>query len=131
MRDYESLPDSMPPREIAALFSELLDARPQSVTATLDALHELAERQWHAYQPLDAAIHKRVDAWLIANWDAGSLHFAQVVTTIVGRLGLPESWAKIKSGNHMDAVATEYREFIAEMEQQGDPFDPWSGMPKP
>jgi hypothetical protein len=131
VRDYESLPDSMPPDEIAVLFAELLATPLDSVTQTMDALCQLADRQWHAYQPLDASIHQRVDAWLIANWDSTSLAFAEAASTIVGHLGLPGSWSKIKSGNHANsAVAAEFREFIAEMER-GDPLDPWSGMPRP
>ena len=122
----------MPPDEIAALFTELLDTSTDTVLDTLAALCQLADRQWHAYEPLNAIVHQRIDAWLIANWDSVSLPFAESATSLVGHLGLPESWAKIKSTiNHSDsAIAAEFREFRTEMER-GDPLDPWSGMPKP
>ena len=133
VRDYESLPDSMPPSELADLFDELLNSPCADTIAVLDALCQLADRQWHTYEPLAPPVHQRVDVWLVDNWLATSLPFTEAATSLVGHLGLPRSWAKIQSLATISTdpnIAAELRGFCAEMEG-GDPLDPWSGMPKP
>ena len=133
MRDYESLPDSMAPADLAVLFNELLESPPSDPVAVVNALCQLADRQWHTYEPLSPTLQQRVDAWMIDNWLSTSLPFTVAATSVIGHLGLPRSWAKIQTlaNNRSDPnIASELRNFCAEMER-GDPLDPWSGMPKP
>ena len=122
----------MPPDEIAALFAELLDSQLLDILTMLEALCQLANRQWQAYAPLAIDVQQRVDEWLTVNWDSNSLTFLEAATSLVGLLGLPRSWATIRSSvDHPNAaIAAELRKFCTEMER-GDPLDPWSGMPKP
>jgi hypothetical protein len=133
MRDYESLPDSMAPADLAVLFNELLESPPSDPVVVVNALYQLADRQWHTYDPLSPTLQQRVDAWMMDNWLSSSLPFTVAATSVIGHLGLPRSWANIQTlaNNTSDPdIASELRAFCAEMEC-GDPLDPWSGMPKP
>src|SRR5262245_11658744 len=132
MRDYKLLPDSMTPADLAELFNELLALSPSEPIAVVNALYQLADRQWHTYEPLEPTLQQRVDAWMMDHWLSNSLPFTVAATSVIGHLGLPRSWANIKAlvNNTSDpGIASELRAFCAEMER-GDPLDPWSGMPK-
>jgi hypothetical protein len=129
--DYEALPDSMPPAELASHFDRLLSSDSGYTLTIAAALVELADRQWHTYQPLVPALHQRVDSWLLEHWNANSLEFLDAAMSIVAQLGLPGTWERIQllatTSSHDSEIAKELHDFCVEMEA-GEPMDPWSGM---
>lgn len=130
---YASLPDSMPAEEVADLFIELLDEVERDNTAdrmrVVEALGELSERQWHTYTELAPSIRKRVESWIICNWDIESLPFVEIVTSIVPRLGLVQCVYLFRE-TLKKSLNPKVREVLEEsLAEYGDSIaDPFSGM---
>src|SRR3954470_4378496 len=92
---YADFPDSMTRSETNALFKELL-AIPMAgdegdVIAVLEAMYQLADRQWHTHTLLDRSTRTEVDEWVIRNWDPNSLAKVKIFISIIAHLGLVSS----------------------------------------
>jgi hypothetical protein len=129
--DYEALPDSMPPEELATHFDRVLSSGSGDTHTVANALVELADRQWHTYQCLAPALHQRVDSWLLEHWNANSLQFLDAAMSIVAQLGLPGTWEQLQllatTSSHDAQIARELHDFCVEM-AASEPMDPWAGM---
>ncbi len=62
----------------------------------LEAYSELSDRQWHTYHKLDLDLLRVIDSNLITLWDRDSLESTELVTSIVGALGLQNTYETIK-----------------------------------
>lgn len=89
---YAELPDSMNQESVLALFTELLDFLDAESRwdrdDVVDALYELADRQWHTYSLLNPDLRNRVERWIFENWCVDEVPFVESVTGIVPLLGL-------------------------------------------
>ncbi|MEM6259129.1 MAG: hypothetical protein AAGI37_12515 [Planctomycetota bacterium] len=126
--EIEKLPEGMEAKQVAIFFERALASR--NKTEAFAALYALADRQWHTYERLDSDISARVEAWLIANWDRGSLLDTQMLTSIVAHLGLVTVFMKMKQLVPYLELDTrnEVSSFIDEVGESID--DPYSGMSK-
>jgi len=132
--DLAALPDGMNAEEVEPYFRELLQlARSPDSTDSLAiarAFWQLADRQWHAYEPLARELQEQVDDWVVRNWDSSSREFVETIVGVIARLALPRAWDTLKASVQTDLsddVRAEIEAAIAELER-GDPGDPWSGM---
>ena len=133
-RHYADLPDGMDSAEIEPYFHELLEVAESPTTCDVamvaEAFYELADRQWHAYEPLAPSVLERVDDWVVRNWDSSSLAFVDPIIGVIAHLGLPRSWKTLKLSIESD-LAPDVRAVIERAMtefKRGDPLDPWSGM---
>ena len=132
MKDYSELPDSMKAEELAVEFDTLLSPSnlhgfPSRQIA--DALCELADRQWHAYELAIPRIQQQVQEWLFANWSDESLDFIESAVWIAGRMGLQPVLDRLRqslSTNLPAAIRKEIEEYMAET--KGDVRDPYSSL---
>ncbi|MBI4762099.1 MAG: hypothetical protein ACOYYF_11095 [Chloroflexota bacterium] len=100
----QNLPDYLSPEELQQYFLKLLDAAPKmDAVNVVDALWELADRQWHTYTCLDDGIKTKVDKYVSSllkelNWTSkGSVNLMRETLAVIGNLGLQESYAQVLS----------------------------------
>ena len=105
LKMYIGLPDGMRSHEVKLYIEKLVetiqtDSSPENISVFLEALNELADRQWHTYEQIDSKLSKKVEEVLMASiTTAMSLEDAENVTSIIAHLGL------FKALNHLKQVA--------------------------
>jgi hypothetical protein len=88
---YMNLPDGMEAADVASEFEFLLaEAERPGVLCVpvVEALWQLADRQWHTYELLRPDLLSRVEGWLRQHWSSDP-EFIRWVGGIAGQLGLP------------------------------------------
>ena len=88
---YVSLPEGMEAPDVANEFERLLtDAEQPGILCVpvVEALWQLADRQWHTYELLRPDLRSRVERWLQQHWLTDP-EFIKWVGGIAGSLGLP------------------------------------------
>lgn len=132
LEHYRSLPDSMPSSRLKELFEEFIlktKSQTNEVEETLEALLELSDRQWHTYELLDNIVKNEVENWIISKCNKESFNVVDLITLIIGRLGLVKAYEHVKSLLDED-LANEIRATIQETvaELDGHVEDPYFGM---
>jgi hypothetical protein len=130
--NYESLPDYLSVNELETLFNNLLRyirTANYDLEDTLEALYELADRQWHTYQLLNETIKLEIEDWLISIVDFNSAEIIDCITSIIGYLGLSSLYETIKATLIKD-LNEEVRQIITETIKEFDAHveDPYYGM---
>lgn len=126
---YRSLPDGMAPEAIHRELEELLMMHSEMSTLQLmEALEELADRQWHTYSLLAAPLKVCVEQLIISRWQ-DQLETTESILSIVSKLGLVGVWDFLM-GLDKQVMSAASREAIddAEREMASTIADPYSGM---
>ena len=122
--EIEELPEGVSSERLKLFFERVLAC--ENKDYVFDALIELADRQWHAYEKVHPALERRIGAWLLSNWSRDSTSDAEKLTSIVARLGLESVYVKMKEElpNLPQAPRDEIQDFIDEVgESVSDPFN--------
>lgn len=126
---YRSLPEGMAPDEIQCELEALLLVHMEmSSLQLMEALEELADRQWHTYTLLAAPLIARVEQLIISRWQ-DQPEVTEIVLSIVARLGLVRVWGFLL-GHDRQVMSPTSRKAIeeAEIEIAATIADPYSGM---
>ncbi|BCN29444.1 hypothetical protein [Anaeromicropila herbilytica] len=129
---YKSLPDYMPIDELEKLFRRfLINVKTTNfrIEESLEALLELADRQWYTYELLSEDLKAEIEEWLLSIIDFESDEIIEYLTLIVGRLGLSKLYATMKgslTGNLKKEVRQEIEEIVEEID--GHVENPYYGM---
>jgi len=133
--DYADLPDYMTTEELEKHFTELIDLA-EKVSRVNDekvsqALYELSDRQWHTYEMLSDTIKEKIEYWINKAWNTKSTELIENITSIIGRLGLVESFELVKKSINED-ISDEIKEIleITIKEINGHIDDPYYSMKK-
>ena len=94
--ELTSIPETIPASELEVLFGEVLSASATN-RQKLEALLELADKQWHCYAPPSREIGVRVSAFISESWDPAEQEIVQLVLGVVGHLGLSEVVPMLKA----------------------------------
>lgn len=126
---YRSLPEGMASetiqRELEAL---LLVHADMSTLQLMEALEELADRQWHTYSLLAPSLKACVEQLIILRWQ-DQLEITESVLSIIPRLGLVNAWDFLVGlDRHMMSAASREAIDEAEVEMASTIADPYSGM---
>lgn len=129
------LPEGIAAHELRPHFVRLIESFRQEsvapeVNAILERLDELADRQWHTYEPLDQELHSEVERMLITLLTTSiSMEEAEHVVSIVARLGFPNALgrlSKLATTVSSSAVREEIEESVRELADSVT--DPYSGL---
>ena len=126
---YRSLPDSMTPEAIQCELEALLLVNMEmSSLQFMEALEELADRQWHTYTLLASPLMARVEQLIISRLQ-DQPEVTESAISIVSRLGLVRVWSFLL-GLDRQVVSPASRKAIeeAEIEMASTIADPYSGM---
>ncbi|MGG1636011.1 hypothetical protein MHH56_19065 [Paenibacillus sp. FSL K6-3182] len=129
---YKSLPDYISTSRLKELFEELvtkIKLQAFSVEEALEALLELSDRQWHAYELLDNNLKNEIENWILSNWNKESINDVEFISSIIGRLGLTKAYKYMKSllnENLRNEIRSVIEEAIADLD--GHVEDPYFGM---
>lgn len=94
----------------------------------MEALEELADRQWHTYSLLAPSLKARLEQLIISRWQ-DQLEITESVLLIIPRLGLMNAWDFIVGlDRHMMSAASREAIDEAEAEMASTIADPYSGM---
>ena len=129
MKDYQSLPDILSLEEVTTLLQEILtaagSAQPPSRLETASSLFEMAQRQWHTYEPLDAAVRPGLESWIKANWDAsqdGTL--LNYLTSVIVTLKLAGCVSLLEQAAAADTTPAEVRQKLkGALEEYNEPAE--------
>lgn len=129
---YKSLPDYMSIPELQNNFNSFLsqvNSKEYNLADALEALLELADRQWHTYELLEKGIKDKIEEWLINIIDIESEECVEGVTSIIGYLGLKRLYLVLKDYTKSN-LPKDIRTIIDEMinELDGHEEDPYHGM---
>lgn len=129
--ELATLPETMPASELGVLFGKVLLAS-ASARQKLEALLELADKQWHCYAPPSEEIGARISAFVRESWNPGDLETVKVVLGLVGHLGLSEVVPMLGLAAENPQIPTQVREEIrSAIEEFGPlPLDPYRGVPQ-
>jgi len=133
---YRELPDGMEPAEVQkafdGLFSEMATNAEPDVLDVVEALYQLADRQWHTYSVLPAEYKNRLEQWIDEHWLPTSLEFVMKVGFIAGSVGLPGVLSLLQTETRNHQLREEVRKAIVSMVEELTPkiHDPYHGMPK-
>jgi len=140
--DYKKLPDYLSPDELRRYFEDILrqiETQPEvDQSYIIDALWELADRQWHTYTLIAPDLAERIEAFIEGVWvqlcDRQDSHLVVKVISIVGNLGLKRSYEMIKkfSGRYHSQTGQRIDEFIQQVEvlDNGKIEDPYYSLKK-
>jgi len=140
--DYKKLPDYLSPDELRRYFEDILrqiETQPEvDQSYIIDALWELADRQWHTYTLIAPDLAERIEAFIEGVWvqlcDRQDSHLVVKVISIVGNLGLKRSYEMIKkfSGQYHGETGQQIDEFIQRVEvfRNGKIEDPYYSLKK-
>ncbi|MEK4472926.1 hypothetical protein NSQ91_06905 [Paenibacillus sp. FSL R7-0048] len=129
---YKSLPDYISTTQLRELFEEFISSNSSNkndIGVALESLVELADRQWHTYELIDSELRNRVEEWIIGICNKESLHDIELISLIIGRLGLVKVYIHLKNlltGNVRNEIRTVIHEIIDELDGHVD--DPYHGM---
>lgn len=101
-----------------------------SKSQVLDLLYELSDHQWHNYDTLDLTLKKRLEHWIISNFDLRDFELVDHLFFIIGSLGLTKVFSKLVEVSLDKELSEKLRHEILEFskEVKGDVSDPYSGM---
>ncbi|HEX9063316.1 MAG TPA: hypothetical protein VF941_24350 [Clostridia bacterium] len=138
LQDYITLSDSMSNAELKEHFNKLLDyaeknksSNQSNVMEIIDALIELADRQWHTYELLDVDTKERIDKWVCDIWSTQSSELVDNISCLIARLGLVNSYNLMKASLNQDLdddVKAIVIDAIEDLKNKID--DPYLGMRK-
>lgn len=123
--DFHNLPDYINRTELELYFCQVLEATESTNFAKIvDALWELADRQWHTYSILDKDVKYRVDMYvtnllLKTDWDKETIKVLRQLLSVIGNLGLANSYAILLSLRNDDmnpSILSEIDSYIREIE---------------
>ncbi|NHZ96779.1 hypothetical protein [Massilia sp. CCM 8734] len=127
-----ALPDYLPSpqveKELASLLRSFRHGMPdaQEKLLMMEALAQLADRQWQTYEILPHAARKRLSAFAIGVWERRSLASTALLISIIRTLGLADALAFATSldPQTLDTIiAAELREALAEFgDTVGNPY---------
>jgi hypothetical protein len=129
--ELTSLPETIPASELEVLFGEVLSASATN-RQQLEALLELANKQWHCYAPPSEEISVRISAFISKSWNPSEQEIVELVLGVVGHLGLSEVVPMLQLAAENPQIHPRVREEIrSALEEFGPlPLDPYRGMPK-
>ncbi|MDR3576181.1 MAG: hypothetical protein P4L50_20120 [Anaerolineaceae bacterium] len=144
LENYNEFPDYMPVEELQKHFNNLMDTTEGSnninYDGVIDGLWELADRQWHTYSLLDHLTKARVEAFiskiLLSDlWKCKKINFLRRILSIVGNLGLTNSYTLIKEIRAQEVLPVYKQEvlsFIDEIDKfsKGKVDDPYVSFKK-
>jgi len=128
---YEQLPDGMDAADVAREFERLLSEAEQPdvlCVPVVEALCELADRQWHTYQMLRPDLRSRVERWFQQHWlpDPEFVDLAAIVAAHLGLHGVIPLLERTAREFSETEFGREIRKTLAEITPNID--DPYSGM---
>jgi hypothetical protein len=102
---YRNLPDYLPDDELLNHFDALLEAfktREIDFGDFIESLRELSIRWWHNYSVLEPELRTSIDLLVSAimktdEWRGADLLICRSTMSIIGNLGLSESYGMLKS----------------------------------
>lgn len=133
---YRDLPDGMDQHEVVKafdeLFRELADLPNLDDMDVLEAMYQLADRQWHAYEMLPMPYKERLQQWIDKHWHACDKMFVRKVGFIGGCVGLPGVLRRLEEELQNPEIPTDIRDEISKVTKdiQLAVDDPYFGMPK-
>jgi hypothetical protein len=140
--DYKKLPDYLSPDELRMYFEDILrqiETRSEvDQSYFIDALWELADRQWHTYTLIAPDLAERIEAFIERIWihlcDRQDSLLVGKVLSIVGNLGLKRSYEMIKkfAGRYHSETGQRIDKFIQQVEvlDNGKIEDPYYSLKK-
>lgn len=128
---YERLPDSMRPEELRDEFMALLRAPPGEGEqhTMVQALFELADRQWHSYEPLAPDLRDALSERILELWSDTDAERARWCLGVIAHVGLGDALRSLASrapASLHPAVRRELEEALSEF--GGSVDDPWVGL---
>ncbi len=134
MTKFHELPDSIECSKMKEYFEEYLsyycnDTNSENVHYALNELLELADRQWHTYEPLEECVKENVERYLKAVIDFEDAEIMDYMLCIIPRIGLSNLFSYILQNKN----AIQNQEILlniteAENECGDDVDNPYSGM---
>ncbi|HEX8611668.1 MAG TPA: hypothetical protein VF800_10310 [Telluria sp.] len=124
----EYLPSPQVEKELASLLRSFRHGVPDAEEKLLmmEALAQLADRQWQTFEILPHAARKRLSAFVIGVWDRRSLASTALLISIIRTLGLTDALAFATSVDPQTLdtiIAAELRDALAEFgETVGNPY---------
>lgn len=135
LEDYSCLPDYMTTGELEKYFKELINwaetvDRVNDVKIS-EALYELSDRQWHTYEVLSDSLKVQIENWINKVWNTKSLELIENITSIIGNLGLVQSYELVKRSIDED-ISSEIKQVLEATikEINGHIGDPYFSMKK-
>ncbi len=129
MRNYNELPDSMETAEVAKYFNEILKEKNATPSDIIEALSEMADRQWHTYEVISTDLKERITKWLMENLDLEDREFISSTISISLYLGLEEIGELLKESLKKDIKPEVRKEIEETIDEIGNKWgDPYSGM---
>jgi hypothetical protein len=127
--DVHSLPETVPATELRQLFAETLSAF-VPISDKIDALIELANKQWHTYERISPELATEISAFINVTWNPDDLQQTEALLSIVGHLGLDASMSLLITAATSPRTAPLVRAAIlgASQEYGDQPLDPYLGM---
>lgn len=128
------LPYKMRPAELEHEFSTILEGIGSANTSVqsdviMEALNELAERQWCCYALLRDDLRMKLDACILEVWDKTSLEATENLISIIAKIGLAETMAQLVSIDVAGLTPQISSEINGAHITIGDTVaDPYSGM---
>lgn len=136
LEKYSNAPEGLDTEGVLRLFDELL-TMPQPVnsddaTTMAEALWQVADRQWHTYSVLDSQTKRRLDNWIIVNWDPQSIKMTNWLLGVIGNIGLTDSLQHMQRALEKNEVSIAVREEILNaMKEFGNNIeDPYAKLRK-
>ncbi|WP_431484030.1 hypothetical protein [Pseudomonas solani] len=126
---HRSLTEEAAPEAVRYEIETLLQTQgDMEVLPFMEALDELADRQWHTYSLLPEPLKSRVEQLIILCW-RDQPEITDYALSIVSKLGLVEAW-EFLLGLDRQVMSIASREAIeeAEAEMSSTIADPYSGM---
>ncbi|MDQ1833072.1 hypothetical protein [Massilia scottii] len=118
-----ALPDYLPSPQVEKELASLLRSfrhgvpDPAEKLMMMQALSQLADRQWQTYEILPHAARKRLSAFVIGVWDRRDLDSTALMLAIIRTLGLADALsyaASVDPESLETIIAAEIRRAIAE-----------------
>jgi hypothetical protein len=132
--EIRRLPEELGPEELRPFFKRVLENfedSPESLAGTGDSLVELADNQWHTYEPIDRELREKIVGWISEVWSVNDLRVVQAALALIGTLGLTEFESLLKSSLKSDLRSDVREEIGSALEHFGDHLaDPYRGLRK-
>lgn len=129
---YHGLPDYMPGGKLLVEFLRMVECYEIGgcdKRMFLEALLELADRQWHTYVVLRNDVRVRIESILIGLWDGNNLAVAENVLILCGRLGLQDLYVFCRTQREKGVLPEIEEEIVSAILEFGDSVaDPYLGL---
>ena len=126
LREISDWPETVDSDTVAQMVNRCILVKFGQLGEVEECMSTLGDYQWHTYQEPDAEMRERLEAWLLANWQAGDSKYVKIVLVTAYCFALSKGIFERALSAYTGEDRDEYVSYLSA--SPGAFIDPYSSM---